>query len=186
MNPILERSERLALYLLTWAAFGAALGRFFQREGAIGWAAALALTVPHAVVFGFIGLSAWYVCRTTPLRRTELLSAAFNLSTAAVLSAALWFGIGRAWTALLARTAGWTSLDQRYRADGFLVFELGLLLYALCVAISYIVIGIQEARAAERQVLEAQVLAREAELRALRAQVDPHFLLNAQIGRAHV
>jgi LytS/YehU family sensor histidine kinase len=39
--------------------------------------------------------------------------------------------------------------------------------------------AVGEVRAAERRALELQVLAREAELRALRAQVDPHFLFNS-------
>jgi len=37
----------------------------------------------------------------------------------------------------------------------------------------------EEATQAERSALELEVLAREAELRALRAQIDPHFLFNA-------
>lgn len=179
MHPVLERSERLAAYLGAWALGGALLAGIFRRGGEVDWAEALALTVPHATVFGFVSLSTWYVCRTTPLRRTQLVTTVLNLAAAAVVSVAVWFGVGMAWTQLLARTAGWTGLAARYRADGLLVVELGLLLYALSLAINYIAIGIHESRAAERQVLQAQVLAREAELRALRAQIDPHFLFNA-------
>jgi hypothetical protein len=179
MNPVLERTDRLAFFLSGWALGGVVLAGIFRREGAIGWGPALALTVPLAVIFGFISMSTWYVCRTTPLRRTELLPAAFNLAAAGVLSAAFWYGVGRAWTLVLVRGAGWAELEPRYRADGVLVFELGLLLYALSLAVNYIVIGVQESREAERQILHTQVLAREAELRALRAQIDPHFLFNA-------
>lgn len=179
MNPVLERTERLAAFLGAWALAGAVLAGLFRREGGVGWGAALALMVPHAVVFGFINLSSWYVCITTPLRRTQLLPATLNLAAAAALSVSLWYAVGLGWVIVLARAAGFQVLEARYRADGLLVFELGLLLYALSLAINYIAIGIHESRAAERQVLNAQVLAKEAELRALRAQIDPHFLFNA-------
>jgi two-component system sensor histidine kinase AlgZ len=179
MNPVLERTDRLAFFLSGWALGGVVLAGIFRREGSIGWGPALALTVPLAIIFGFISLSTWYVCRTTPLRRTEWLPAALNLAAAGILSAAFWYGAGRAWTLVLVRGAGWTDLEPRYRADGLLVFELGLLLYALSLAVNFIVIGVQESRDAERQILHTQVFAREAELRALRAQIDPHFLFNA-------
>lgn len=179
MNPVLERTDRLVAFLGGWALAGAGLAGILRREGDVGWVPALAFSVPHAVIFGFIALSTWYVCRTTPLRRTQLLPAAFNLTTAAALSVTLWFGVGRVWAYVLAKAGGWTALEARYRADGLLAIEVGLLLYALSLAVHYIVIGIQESRASERHVFQAQVLAREAELRALRAQIDPHFLFNA-------
>jgi hypothetical protein len=179
MNPVLERTDRLVAFLGGWAAGGVLLAAVLMRGSDIGGVPILALVVPHAVAFGFIALSTWYVCRTTPLRRTQLLSAAFNLTTGAVLSAGLWFAVGRLWAAILARTAGWTALEAGYQANALLVVGLGLLLYALSVAVNYILIAMLESRAAERQVLRAEVLAREAELRALRAQIDPHFLFNA-------
>lgn len=179
MNPVLERTGRLTLFLAGWAAGGAVLAGIFRREGAIGWGPALALAVPHAVLFGFISLSTWYVCRTTPIRRTDIGTATLNLAAAGIVSAALWYGAGLLWTLALAHGTGWVHLAPRYRADGLLVFELGLLLYALSLAVNYLVIGIQESRSAERQILNAQVLAREAEIRALKAQLDPHFLFNA-------
>src|SRR4029079_2516584 len=55
----------------------------------------------------------------------------------------------------------------------------GFLLYLLAMAVSYLAAAFEVSRDAERRGLELQVLAREAELRALRAQLDPHFLFNS-------
>jgi len=179
MHPVLERGDRLAAYLGVWAAFGTLMAAVVRRGGEPAWLPALVLTVPHAAVFGFVSLSSWYVCRTTPLRRTQLPTTVLNLAAAGVLSVAVWFGVGLAWARVLAHVDGWESLAGRYRADGLLIVELGLLLYALSVALNYLAIGIQESRESERHVMRARVLAKDAELRALRAQIDPHFLFNA-------
>jgi len=59
-----------------------------------------------------------------------------------------------------------------------LIFGFGLLLYLLSISVSYLLAAFERSREAERRGLEAQVLAREAELRSLRTQIDPHFLFN--------
>jgi LytS/YehU family sensor histidine kinase len=43
----------------------------------------------------------------------------------------------------------------------------------------YLMIAVEDSRAKEQQALQQSVLAREAELRALRAQIHPHFLFNS-------
>src|ERR671920_1887657 len=47
------------------------------------------------------------------------------------------------------------------------------------MAVSYLAAAFTVSRDAEHRGLELQVLAREAELRALRAQLAPHFLFNS-------
>ncbi len=60
-----------------------------------------------------------------------------------------------------------------------MIFGLGVLLYLLSLAMSYLLVAFEETREAERRALHGQVLSREAELRSLRAQIDPHFLFNS-------
>jgi LytS/YehU family sensor histidine kinase len=52
-------------------------------------------------------------------------------------------------------------------------------LYLLVAALHYLMAAFEESRQAEAQALQFQILSREAELRALRAQIHPHFLFNA-------
>ena len=54
-----------------------------------------------------------------------------------------------------------------------------MLLFLLALAVHYVLIAFEAAREAERRQLELEVLTRDAELRALRAQIDPHFLYNS-------
>jgi LytS/YehU family sensor histidine kinase len=55
----------------------------------------------------------------------------------------------------------------------------GVGLYLLSVAIHYLVITFEQSKETERRTLELKILAQSAELRALRAQINPHFLFNS-------
>jgi LytS/YehU family sensor histidine kinase len=65
------------------------------------------------------------------------------------------------------------------RRDLWIVFVTGLLLYLLSAVAHSFGLALRASHAAERRALESQVTAREAELRALRAQLNPHFLFNS-------
>jgi len=68
---------------------------------------------------------------------------------------------------------------QLYLAQPWLLFAVGALLFWACDRVSLCFDRIECIATAERRSLEADCWAREAELKALRAQLDPHFLLTA-------
>jgi LytS/YehU family sensor histidine kinase len=59
------------------------------------------------------------------------------------------------------------------------LFTVGGTLFLLSSAIHYAIIAFGESRVAERNAMELRLLAQEAELRALRSQINPHFLFNS-------
>jgi LytS/YehU family sensor histidine kinase len=54
-----------------------------------------------------------------------------------------------------------------------------MLLYLLAAATHYTIITFETSRLSEQRALEARLLANQAELQSLRAQIDPHFLFNS-------
>jgi Sec-independent protein secretion pathway component TatC len=66
MHPILARAERLTTYLAAWLIVAVLLAAVLTRQG-LSWLEALALLLPMCLIYGFACLSAWYVCRATPL-----------------------------------------------------------------------------------------------------------------------
>jgi sensor histidine kinase YesM len=174
MHPILARGRVLALYLGVWVFVAGLLASLLVGQAAMSWWSAALVALPLALVYAFICLSAWYVSRSMPLATTGALRLLGTALIAAAISSAGWLTIARLWAGALTNR-GWIAAAP----IDMLVFGIGVLLYSLSLAVSYLLANFQESRQAERTALQVQVLAREAELRALRAQIDPHFLFNS-------
>lgn len=179
MHPILARGPRLALYLGLWALVGLLLAALVAGQSGLGWAASAAVALPLATAFSFVCLSAWYVSRGMPLVTTGALRVAATAVTASLISSAGWVLLARAWIAFVTRRAAVPDPAAVSASIQTLLFGFGVLLYLLSIAVSYLLAAFEASREAQRRGLQVQVLAREAELRSLRAQIDPHFLFNS-------
>jgi len=177
MHPILARASRLALYLGVWTLMGVLLAALLAGPAGLAAARALAIAIPLALVYAFFCLSAWYVARSTPLGSTAALRLVATALTASMISSAAWLVVARGWLELFVEGSQLGARDL-FPAVRALIFGFGFLLYLLSLTISYLLAAFERSREAERRGLEARVLAREAELRSLRTQIDPHFLFN--------
>lgn len=177
MHPILARSSRLALYLGLWLLVGGLLTLLLAESTLLTLLQASVVALPIASAYAFVCLSAWYVARSLPIITTGTTRILATGLVAATLSSALWLALSRAWVSVLIRRAAFPEAARSGAHDG-LIFGVGVLLYLLSLAISYVLVTFENTRAADRRSLQVEVQAREAELRSLRAQIDPHFLFN--------
>jgi two-component system sensor histidine kinase AlgZ len=179
VHPILGRTGRLATYLAAALGLGGLVAGIFTRFG-LSWVEALALLLPLFLVYAFVCLSAWYVSRSMPLTTTSTAPRVLLSSVmAAMFASGLWLGLAHAWIAALSLTAAFAPAADRYRQQLPFLFAIGVLLFLLSLAINYVLLAFETAREAERRQLELEILTRDAELRALRAQIDPHLLYNS-------
>jgi signal transduction histidine kinase len=177
MHPLLSDLRRLGLYMLGWIPVVLLLTLGLGR-GAAPQAAA-AVFVPLGFVYAFIGLSAWYVCRIAPIDRGLMVRTVGAHIVATVLASAIWIAAGTLWVSLLDSMMPALGACALFASRRVSLFVIGALLFWLAAALHYLLIAFEASRAAERRALELSVLARDAELRALRAQIDPHFLFNS-------
>ena len=177
MHPILARGSRLALYLGLWVLVSALLAQLMAGRVGLSWRQAALVALPAALVYAFVCLSAWYVARSLPIKTTGTWRILLTGLVTSLLSSAVWLAIAGFWLSLLV-TRGWLPASARSGGHQSLIFGFGVLLYLLSFAVGYLLVMFEENRAADRRALEVQVFAREAELRSLRSQLDPHFLFN--------
>jgi hypothetical protein len=140
-----------------------------RASGTTSWVQDTAVLAPACILFAFACLSPWPICRVRPLRLAGAAVLVGTWAAAAMAASALF--TAAAWA--LARIEGYSA------AHLDLLFGVGVLLYLLSAGLHYAALAGEASREASVAVAEAQTLARDAELQALRMQINPHFLFNS-------
>jgi len=179
MHPLLTPINRYGIYLLAWTPLAGILIYLMAVPGKLGWLDATVLVVPLCLIYQFVCLSAWYTCRATPLRGSSFLRLRFTHLAAAVIISFLWIQVARLLAYAFSEFHSFRGLNERFAPQIPVLFGVGFLLYLLSVASHYVILAIEDSRLAEARTMETSILARDAELKALKAQVNPHFLFNS-------
>jgi hypothetical protein len=179
VHPILAQRGTWLLWAVIWTGIGVVLGVLLAQLEGLPWWAGQFLMAPITLIYGFICSGSYYLCHIAPLRRSAVLRIVFVHMMGATISASIWLQIGEGWAKLLQQFPLVPGIDQHYWRQSALLVSLAVVLFLLSSAVHYILIALDDSRDAETRALRLQVLATEAELRALRSQITPHFLFNS-------
>ena len=177
MHPLFAHRWTLLPYVGFWLAAGAGVSvTAGMAFGADAQRAAL-LAMPAAAMGAFVCLSSWYVLKAVPPQHAPLARFIAVLAVATLLSVALWYGAVGLWCLVADGNNGLLIKDWITASPWFAAIATPLYLFS-AVAHS-VILSIDTERKAGQRIAEAQLLARDAEMRALRAQLHPHFLFNS-------
>jgi sensor histidine kinase YesM len=180
VHPILADRRRFLAYVAATLPLAAVVTALLARgPNGLSLSVAAGLALPLAVAGLALLLPVWYVCRTLPVGDTAFPRLVATHGGGALFTGLLWAYAGLPIARLLSAILAVPDLARLYRPHAPTLVPGGLVLYLLSASFYYVLLAVEARRRAEKQSLELAVLAREAELKALKAQVHPHFLFNS-------
>jgi len=170
MHPLLLYWRRSLLYFAAWIEIGVILGVIAAAAGHLPYLEGIALGVPMMFLLAFVCLTPHFVCRSVPLRAGAWKRLIRQHLPATVVASAIVMLVGRVEAGALSSV--WPGLDTLFAKATPVLTIFVALTYMLSTALHYALLEIESSRRAE-------LLAREAQLKALKAQINPHFLFNS-------
>ncbi len=153
-----------------------ALVMYFQVEN-IPWFAALIASANYNYLFGFVSILIWFLCKRIPFDQTnKILFFSFHFLSA-IFCSALWLFISYGSWYLAERERVFEQVDVRQIIGWQFLF--GVIQCFFVAGIFYTIIYHRNLKQKEVEQAELKILARDAELKALKLQMNPHFLFNS-------
>src|SRR5262245_6589398 len=132
MHPILDDRRRLGMYLAGWVPISVFVtsGPGYLGQGR-EWTAA-GLYPPLHPPYGFVCLSAWYVCRVFPMEQGASVPRAVAVHiVAAATASAMWVGLSAGLASALDAAVPGLGARALHDQQRSLVFLIGVLLFWL-------------------------------------------------------
>jgi signal transduction histidine kinase len=178
---IFDGRPRLFVHFGAWLLVGVLVTLLLNALVGVAWLPAAAFALPLSVAAAPMSISGFYLSAALPLRPDTISRVAGTVGSASLVTGALWSAVGYGWWIALHALAV-SAIDpgppQAARVTPILMV-VGAMAYIVSMAMHYLFRIYERAGVVERRALQSEISAREAELRALRAQIDPHFLFNS-------
>lgn len=170
MHPILRSRNVLSGYLTGFAIIGLMVGFVAGVSAHLNWEETLLVVAPLTLVLALVSLSAYYLCRSLKLTATRDWQLGLAFLVAAMCASTVVMAIGHLWIWVLNHFVA--GIHERFQPAVPVLAGVFSLVYLLAIVLHYLLLAIEKSQRAE-------VLSRESELKALKAQVNPHFLFNS-------
>ncbi|MFQ5709919.1 MAG: sensor histidine kinase [bacterium] len=169
--------QRTNYYLSVWLVIILLHALLFVLVLKVKWQWAALDSLVFNLIYSFLGLSFWYPCQFISLEKASLAKILVNHVLAAALVTLIWIGSahailvnvfhpGEPYLQILNKSLPWR-------------FLMGVLFYFVTVSFYYLLIYYENFQEKLLRESELKALVKEAELKTLKFQLNPHFIFNS-------
>lgn len=175
-HPVVNNRSRLLIYMLIWIVVAIPYIIFMYSYFKLDVWVAIADSLVSVIWFSLLGLLIWYFVRYNPFDKRKYENVIINHFVAAIIVVLVWL-------ALIYYSLYKIPFEQDY--DSFFretfwwrVFN-GIMLYLVTMMVYYTIFYFQDQQERMEREASLNTSIKDAELNALKAQINPHFLFNS-------
>ena len=176
-HPITGNRRSVLIYSMVWLVISSLQGFMYWYFLRFPLPVVIVDALFSCLLFGFLGLLAWYPTRYIPFQRQSPVFSILAHVVAGLLVLSIWvfltMGVLEALFSNQSDYIGFLNRSMVWRAI------LGGLIYLVLVLIYYLVSNNQKLQERAQQEERLKNLVRDTELNMLKSQINPHFLFNS-------
>lgn len=176
-HPLFLKKSNLLFYAAIWLLIAIFHFLILQYQFNLAFAAAFLDSLVSNALYAGMALSFWYPCRYISLEQKSIFHIFFNHAIAAAIAALIW--LGAIYLGLVRLAAAGEEYRQFFQRSFPWRLFIGALFYFVTVAFYYLLIYYQNFQEKLTREAELKSLVKEAELKTLKFQINPHFIFNS-------
>ncbi len=177
VNPFLKSKKIFSAYLIAWLFIFLVHFTVMSVFLSLDYQAALIDALVFNLIYVALGISLWYTVNFNSLENYSASKIFLNHAAASVISSGIWILIGYL-TVKNIFTANLEYNDFLYKSLVWR-FLIGILFYTVIVSVDYVIIYYTNFQQKLLREAELNSLVKEAELKTLKYQINPHFIFNS-------
>ena len=176
-NPFINNKKIFAAYSVVWFAIfliHVSVLTFFLKFSI--WIA-LSDSAFFNILYQLLGVSLWYTVSFNSLENYSAVKIFLNHIAAAVITSGLWISAGYY---IMTHVITGNAIYSEFLVKSLIWrFLIGILFYIIIISVDYVIIYYTNFQQKLLREAELNALVKEAELKTLKYQINPHFIFNS-------